>query len=181
MSVPRITVILESLFGTGLGTAILGKFGIDQVTPNANEVVTKTGSKTSLEAGSAIAGKFGIDQTTDETTNLVRVKGIALSNYATAALAASGIPKATPGVLHSISVTNTSASAQYFQLFDSATLPANGTVPLFSVLLQAGGFGFFDWPVYGKAFAAGIVWCNSSTHATKTIGSADCFVTATFK
>jgi len=136
---------------------------------------------TELTPSTSIIGKVGIDQTTDETTNLVRVKGIALSNYATAALAASGIPKATPGVLHSISVTNTSASAQYFQLFDSATLPANGTIPLFSVLLQAGGFGFFDWPVYGKAFAAGIVWCNSSTHVTKTIGSADCFVTATYK
>lgn len=129
----------------------------------------------------SVIGKVGIDQTTDETTNLVRVKGIALSNYNTTALAASGIVKASAGVLHSISVTNTSLSAQYFQLFDSATLPANGTVPIFSVLLQAGGFGFFDWPVYGKAFAAGIVWCNSSTHATKTIGSAVCFATATYK
>ena len=37
MSVPRITEILEWLKS---GAAILGKVGIDQVTPNANEVVT---------------------------------------------------------------------------------------------------------------------------------------------
>lgn len=125
--------------------------------------------------------KAAIDQTTANANEVVLKSGVATSNYATAALAASGIIKATPGVLHSISITNGAAFSQYIQLFDSATLPANATVPLFSVLLQAGGFAMFDWPVYGKNFVAGIVWCNSSTHVTKTIGAADCFATATFK
>ena len=48
------------------GTALAGKFGIDQATANANEVV--------LKAGTALAGKFGIDQTTDGTTNAVHLK-----------------------------------------------------------------------------------------------------------
>ena len=115
------------------------------------------------------------------TSSGVTITGMALANYTAMTLAASGIIKATAGTLHSIAITNGSASEQYIQLHDSATLPANTAVPIFSLLLQARGIGFFDWPVYGKSFAAGIVWCNSSTLATKTIGSADCTVTATYK
>jgi hypothetical protein len=48
---------------------------IDQVTANANEVVTKTGSVTAatLQVGSAVVGKVGIDQTTPGTTNGVQI------------------------------------------------------------------------------------------------------------
>lgn len=40
------------------GTALVGKVSIDQATANANEVVTKTGSKVVLEAGTAGIGKL---------------------------------------------------------------------------------------------------------------------------
>ena len=57
------------------GTNLIGKVSIDQVTADANKVVTTTGSITTatLGAGTAIAGKVGIDQTTDGTTNKVYV------------------------------------------------------------------------------------------------------------
>jgi len=48
------------------GTNLLGKFGIDQTTPGTTNAVA-------LTAGTAIAGKFGIDQTTAGTTNGVVV------------------------------------------------------------------------------------------------------------
>ena len=158
MSVPRITEILEAIKAgtTALGTVI-------------------------ISAGSAIIGKVGIDQTTDETTNLVRVKGIALSNYAAMTAAASGIIKASAGVLHSLTVTNNKTSAQYFQLHNSATLPADTAVPVYSIYLQSGAIAEVPFGVNGKSFSAGIVWCNSSTQSTKTIGSADCIVSAEYK
>lgn len=40
------------------GSNLIGKFSIDQVTANANEVVTKTGSLVQLEAGTAAIGKL---------------------------------------------------------------------------------------------------------------------------
>lgn len=68
---------------------------------------------------------------------------------------------------------NNSASDQYIQVHDTAALPANGAVPV-AVLLAPAGYQFaFTWTA-GRLFANGITVCNSSTAATKTIGSADC-------
>jgi len=47
------------------GTNLIGKFGIDQVTANANEVVTKTGSLVGLEAGTASIGKLAANSGVD--------------------------------------------------------------------------------------------------------------------
>ncbi len=63
------------------GTNIIGRVGIDQATANANEVVVKSGTVTTvttltgitnaLPAGTNLLGKVGIDQTTPGTTNKV--------------------------------------------------------------------------------------------------------------
>ena len=131
--------------------------------------------KVSLEAGTVIAGKVGIDQTTDGTTNLVRTKEAVETAYS-ALTAASGVIKASPGVLKFLQITNNKASAQYFQLHNTAAVPADAAVPFLTVYLQAGGTYFVE----DLTFPAGIVWCNSSTRATKTIGSADCDVVAMY-
>lgn len=52
-----------------VGSAIIGKVGIDQTTDGTTNAVH-------LVAGTALAGKFGIDQTTPGTTNGVVVNGI---------------------------------------------------------------------------------------------------------
>lgn len=97
----------------------------------------------------------------------------AAANYASAALEASHVVKATAGTLWGLSVFNNSASDQYYQLFDSATLPADGVVPIEPMKVIAGGTGSWSFSDIGRAFASGIVVCNSSTGVTKTIGSAD--------
>jgi hypothetical protein len=96
------------------------------------------------------------------------------------ALAASRIIKATAGKLFQLRMTNTNAAARNLQIFDSATLPADATVPLISIPVGIGAFVVIDFGVFGRAFANGIVVCNSTTLATKTIGAADSLFDASF-
>jgi hypothetical protein len=67
-----IDISNDSLGVVGLeaGNNLIGKFGIDQTTANANEVVVK-----SITAGANLLGKVGIDQTTPGTTNGVVING----------------------------------------------------------------------------------------------------------
>lgn len=76
-------------------------------------------------------------------------------------------------------VLNTNASAQYIQIFDATTLPADGLVPDTVVSVPATSSAPFLWIPPRKMFE-GIVLCNSSTPDTKTLGSADCFFDVQF-
>lgn len=96
------------------------------------------------------------------------------------ALVASRVIKAAAGTLYMLKALNTNIAARWIQLFDAAALPADATVPLISVPIAAGGYQPIDFGVYGRHFAAGIVVCNSSTAATKTIGAADSLLDAQF-
>ena len=83
-------------------------------------------------------------------------------------------------VVYGFTVYNTKASAQYLNVFDGSTLTADGAVPLFSWPLAANSGVGFGWQPNGRQFQGGLVLCNSSTDATKTIGSADCFFDVQF-
>ena len=83
-------------------------------------------------------------------------------------------------VVYGFTVYNTKASAQYLNVFDGSTLPGNGAVPLFSWPLAANNGVGLGWQPNGRQFQGGLVLCNSSTDATKTIGSADCFFDVQF-
>lgn len=101
------------------------------------------------------------------------------SNIHSLVLEASRVVTTGPALLYGFTVTNTNASAQYIQVFDQSTLPADGAIPdeLFKVP------GSSSYPVQWlpwRTFNVGIVMCNSSTAATKTIGSADCFFAVQF-
>jgi hypothetical protein len=73
-----------------------------------------------------------------------------------------------------------SGSTQYIQIHNASSLPADTAVPIY-VFKAPGGASFsLDLSPYGDYFSTGIVVCNSSTIATKTIGSADCWFIAQY-
>lgn len=94
---------------------------------------------------------------------------------------ASRIAKASAGTLIQCMIYNSKTSGQFFQLHDSATLPADTAAPVAIMFVQAQSTAAFDIPVTGMPFANGIVVCNSSTGPTKTIGAADSYYTITYR
>lgn len=87
---------------------------------------------------------------------------------------ASRVLKAGPGVLLALFGYSAKASNQFIQLHNSTAVPADTAVPYVSWKAAAGDNFFIYIPVGGIPFDTGISVCNSSTVATKTIGSADC-------
>ncbi len=89
-------------------------------------------------------------------------------------LAASGVARVTAGTMLDINVYNGSASPVFVQLFDAAAVPADGAVPVTTVLnIPAGGNGSLSFADgQGRSFTTGIAWAASSTDTTKTITAA---------
>ena len=83
-------------------------------------------------------------------------------------------------VVYGFTVYNTKASAQYLNVFDASTLPADNAVPLFSWALAANAGVGFGFTPRGRQFQTGLVLCNSSTDTAKTLGSVDCFFDVQF-
>jgi len=90
------------------------------------------------------------------------------------------IIKSGPGKLFGVGVYNNKASAQFIQLFDSTTAPGSGAVPVFVATVPATSNLGLYWGSIGRWFSRGIVIANSSTAATQTAGSADCFFDAQY-
>ena len=104
-------------------------------------------------------------------------QGITTPN--SAAYEASRILKAGPGTLLSLLVYNSKVSAQFIQLHNSLTVPADTAVPIATFTVPASSNFSLLIPLSGIPFSTGIVVCSSSTGPTKTLGVAsDCFFTA---
>jgi hypothetical protein len=93
----------------------------------------------------------------------------------------SHVIKAGPGYLTSLVGYNSKASAQFIQVFNSATVPADTAVPVFTQTVAASSNFLINIPAAGAKFTTGIAVSNSSTGPTKTIGSADCWFTAVIR
>ena len=105
--------------------------------------------------------------------------------YASAAAEASAVVSAVPARVSKVVVFNDNVAAQYIQIFDSATVPADTAVPDLCFIVPADSTFVFDFPqtIDGRQlggldrhpeFSAGVAISNSSTAATKTIGTTDC-------
>lgn len=103
----------------------------------------------------------------------ISASGVLPRNKTSPALAASLVVKPNQGKLYGFSVSNTKASAQFYQLFDAASVPADNAIPIISFSVASGQSAGVYFGSTGRAFEQGIVLCNSSTQGSKTIGSAD--------
>ncbi len=75
--------------------------------------------------------------------------------------------------LYGFTATSTNVAAQFIQVFDARDVPANGTVPLFSLNAAiASPVGAYFGSV-GRSFDFGIVICTSTTQGSLTLGAAD--------
>jgi hypothetical protein len=72
-------------------------------------------------------------------------------------------------------VANTAVAAQFVQFHDATSLPADGLVPAVVFTVAGSADKTVAYTLPGRLFREGIVVCNSSTAATKTIGAANCF------
>ena len=96
-------------------------------------------------------------------------------NVHSLALEASHRGLAGSGFLFSFSVLNTNASAQFIQLHDSYNAPGSGAIPS-AVFTAAGASNLvIAYTMPGRPFNQGLWIANSSTSATLTAGSADCW------
>lgn len=93
---------------------------------------------------------------------------------------ASHVLKATGGSLVFLSGYN-SGGAGFIQVFDSATVPADGAAPILVFAVQPNSNFSVDVPVLGLPCATGISACFSSTAPTKTLGGAVVYFTAVVK
>ena len=104
----------------------------------------------------------------------------AASFYFSTALESGSQVKASAGVLYGVSGYN-SGSRQWVHIFNSATQPANGAIP-FAVIRVAGDNNFaWDTGKFGIPIDTGIYIANSTTAATLTSASADCWFNAAYK
>ena len=101
-----------------------------------------------------------------------------ITNKSSSGLADSLIISSNPSVLYGLTIYNGKAPAQYIQLHDAASLPADASIPIYPpIQIDTGETKGLSFPE-GRIFSTGIVVCNSSTANTKTIGAADCMFDA---
>lgn len=161
MTLDRKQIIANQLLDDsafGVGTGYVGAIGAlaDEATPDSVD-----------------EGDIGIVRMTLDRQLRVSTAQDTASLSSSTALEASKIAKASAGYIFGFSGYNNKDSSQYIQLHNSATLPADTAVPIVWLKVYANSnFSFeFEKPIY---LSSGITICNSSTLATKTIGSADC-------
>jgi len=173
VTVSNLPTTLDTNFGT-VGANTLR---------SAAQIGNATGAA-SFGAGTISAQTLRVVLPTDqtvipETPSPDATATYALTNIDSTVLEASHVLKASAGKLFTVTGYNNNSGRQFVQLFNSTTVPADGAVPVVTFLVAATANFSLDYGRWGRYFSTGIAISNSSTAATKTIGSADCWFSTT--
>lgn len=96
------------------------------------------------------------------------------ANVHSVALESARQVKSGETLLYGFTVLSTNVAAQFIQLFDSPTAPASGAIPTTVFTVAASSNLNLAW-IPPRVFLLGLWLANSSTSATLTPGSADCY------
>lgn len=177
-----------SLDANGAVRVNLQTSSVDTVVEYLTTRPTLTNAQTSPLQGNtrgdlAVSEQYA-PQAEDNTNNVIWVeqKPLAVSTNAPSFSAGFAVTnlvvKASAGRLFKVVFTNGNAAVRYLQIFNAASLVADTAVPIISIPVPIGQTFTLDLTQFGHWFTTGIVICNSSTGATKTIGAADSYINA---
>jgi hypothetical protein len=116
------------------------------------------GGRGTLSAGSGIqlAGPVSISQNQPTIVPSATVGALTPYSLNSAAGTNATLIKSTAGNLYEISVNNRGLAACAVNIYSLATAPTVGTtVPLFSIIVPAGGFDLLNFGMYGKRLSSG--------------------------
>jgi hypothetical protein len=127
------------------------------------------GQKAASGSVSVVQSSGSVFTTTNATYN----------NFRSIGVSAGGNIKATSGSIFSLAATNANATIRFIQIFDKATAPTSGDVPMLVYPVYP-NYGMITidtvlWGLAGLGLANGISWGFSSTQLTYTAATgSDC-------
>jgi len=122
--------------------------------------IATTGQKTTENSFPVVLASGSTIAPTAPTTASV-------TTYSTLGTSSGGVIKASAGLLFKIFGYNTTVTTLFFQIYDSATVPIDTTIPNISIGIATLTNFDLDLTIYGQSFESGISWALSSSQTTK--------------